>query len=370
MDASKYQNLDNVPEELRRIPYWFLPAHPGNTVTDIKKPRLTGWQLPENNVTLDEILSKRKNIAMRNGAGLNLLSSTSFWFMDFDHVIATGDNARSVGVAWRSGWIKKIYDAIVGICPDCFIERSLSKSGLHVFLPYIENMDVPAAWYAPDETIFGKDSVKIECWSRSTKSNQHCFVTGDVLNGHRVPTKEETAKILAMIDSCSVRSEAKPKKKQRQQHTGPRPDSIPNLGGWLEEHGVGVSRVKEQADHVLFELEVCPFDDTHRRSSFVMQYNDGGVHFDCHHHSCNHNTEEFFDTIEEGSFDLFRPKPVIDPDSNEHWDYLEQYIQPKKQRAYSADDEYWQMIENQLSLCEKEIEAQDRRMEGGYKNAK
>lgn len=370
MDASKFQNLDNVPEELRRIPFWFLPAYPGNTIADIKKPRLTGWQLPENNANLDEILSKRRNMARRNGVGLNLLPS-DYFFLDFDHVIAKGDNARSVGVAWKSGWVKSVYDSILDICPDCFIERSMSGSGLHLFLPYIENMDVPAAWYAPDEVSFGKDSVKIEVWARGyTKTNQHCFVTGDVLNGNRVPTKEETAQILEMIDSCSVRSGIRPKKKQRRQPTGPRPDSIPDLGGWLEEHGVGVSRVKEQADHILFELEVCPFDDTHRRSSYVIQYNDNGVHFDCHHHSCNHSTKEFFDSIEEGAFDLFRPKPLVDPDSDEHWDYLESYITPKKQRAYSADDGYWKMLEDQLSLCEREIEAQDRRMEGGYKNAK
>ena len=370
MDARKYQNLDNVPAELKRIPFWFLPAYPGNTVADIKKPRLTGWQLPENNETLDSILVDRERMARRYGVGCNLLPSPYF-FLDFDHVIATGDNARSVGIAWRSGWIKTVYDEITEICPDCFIERSMSGSGLHLFLPYIENMAVPAAWYAPDEDSFSKDSIKIEVWARSfTKSNQHCFVTGDVLNGKRVPTKEETAQILAMIDACSVRGGIKPKKKRHRQHTGPRPDSIPDLGGWLEEHGVGVGRVKEQPDATLYELEVCPFDDTHRRSSFVMQYNDGGVHFDCHHNSCNHTTEEFFDMIEEGAIELFRPKPAVDTSSQEHWDYLESYITPKSQRAYSADAGYWKMLESQLELCEKEIEAQDRRMEGGYKNVR
>lgn len=350
MDASKFQHLENVPEELRRIPFWFLPAWPGNTVADIKKPRLTGWQLSKNNMTLDEILSKHKNIAMRNGVGCNLLPS-DYFFLDFDHVIATGGNSRSVGIAWRSGWIKSVYDSIVESCPDCFIEKSMSGSGLHLFLPYIENMDVPAAWYAPDETSFGKDSVKIEVWARGyTKTNQHCFVTGDVLNGNRVPTKDETAQIISMIDSCSVRSGVKPKKKQRRPHTVPRPDSIPDLGGWLEEHGVDVSRVKEQSDATLFELEVCPFDGTHRRSSFVIQYNDGGVHFDCHHNSCNHSTEEFFNTIEEGAFDLFRPKPAVDTNSAEHWDYLESYIQPKNPRPYNADDSYWKMLEHQLGV--------------------
>lgn len=352
MDAKKFQNLDNIPEELRQIPYWFLPAYPGKTIVDIKKPRLSGWQLPENNTTLDEIMSKRKNMALRCGVGCNLLPS-EFFFLDFDHVIATGDNARSVGIAWRSGWVKNVYDSILAICPDCFIEKSMSGSGLHLFLPYIENMNVPAAWFAPDETNFGKDSVKIEAWARGyTKTNQHVFVTGDVLNGNRVPTKEETAQILEMIDSCSLRSGIKPKKKQRRQHTGPRPDSIPDLGAWLEEHGVSVSRVKEQSDAVLYELEICPFDNSHRRSSFVIQYNSGNVFYSCHHASCVYSTKEFFEAIEPGSFDLFQAKTLLDPESDEYWSHLESYARPKKS-PYWRDEEYWLHLE-QYAKTEKE----------------
>ena len=56
---------------------------------------------------------------------------------------------------------------------------------------------------------------------------------------------------------------------------------------WLEEHNLKVSKIKTWNDGTLYELEECPWNPEHKRTTYIIQFANGGISAKCFHNSCS-----------------------------------------------------------------------------------
>ncbi len=59
-----------------------------------------------------------------------------------------------------------------------------------------------------------------------------------------------------------------------------------DLGSWLKDHGIGITREKPYQGGTLYALEHCPFSSAHRDGAFAIQFPNGAIHAGCQHTSC------------------------------------------------------------------------------------
>lgn len=62
---------------------------------------------------------------------------------------------------------------------------------------------------------------------------------------------------------------------------------IEDIEDWVSSHGMEIARKKAWNGGVLLELDVCPFDENHRRTASVVRFADGALSFRCFHDSCS-----------------------------------------------------------------------------------
>ncbi|MGZ4926350.1 MAG: DNA primase family protein, partial [Halobacteriota archaeon] len=61
-----------------------------------------------------------------------------------------------------------------------------------------------------------------------------------------------------------------------------------NLGAWLDEHGIAVHKVKDEAEGTRYVLESCPFNHEHTdTAAYVIQFHNGAIAAKCHHDGCD-----------------------------------------------------------------------------------
>lgn len=92
-----------------------------------------------------------------------------------------------------------------------------------------------------------------------------------------MPVPEESLKGLAALRPA----DPKPNRYQQQRTAG-----YLDARGFLERHGLEVTREKDWKDAIVYQLERFPFNPEHHQSSHVIQFNSGGRSFGCFHNSC------------------------------------------------------------------------------------
>jgi len=100
---------------------------------------------------------------------------------------------------------------------------------------------------------------------------------------------------------------------ERPQRTG---GATFDIEKWIGEHSLGVSKVKEWKGGRLFELDVCPFDDNHKRTARIVQASNGALSFSCFHLSCaSRDWHALRDLVEPGLREKRKGKRSTGPQS-------------------------------------------------------
>jgi putative DNA primase/helicase len=83
-----------------------------------------------------------------------------------------------------------------------------------------------------------------------------------------------------------------------------------DLRDFIARHDLRVSKEKPWNGGTVFELETCPFNPEHTRSSALIQFPSGAVDFTCHHNSCQgHHWAELRARLEP---DRKTPRPSVE----------------------------------------------------------
>ena len=154
--ASFSQHLDYLPEKILNLPR-FVP-----TRTDKPKAPFKGWQKAENQHMLHEIKTRPVGF-------IAAVETGDLLFLDFDHVLDdNGEFVNDNAARW--------YNFIVSACEIFYCERSVSRSGLHIFLkPTQDKFDFKIGKL----TLDAKTECAIEIFY---KTNKNCLVTGELFN--------------------------------------------------------------------------------------------------------------------------------------------------------------------------------------------
>lgn len=80
------------------------------------------------------------------------------------------------------------------------------------------------------------------------------------------------------------------------------PSSSPlDLEAWIQDKGLSVSKTKDWNGGMVYELEECPWDSSHRRTARILQFASGALQAGCFHNSCaDSNWHSLRDLLEPG----------------------------------------------------------------------
>ena len=191
MKGKTMQNLKNLPEEIKNSARFFAVGTKDNP----KAPKVKNWSDPENQTTLDKIDSTAGFDTCGHGNGVD------YCFLDFDHILTdTGEFVTDSAASTVAD--------LQGAFPNIYIEKSISKHGLHAFFtPTADKFDAFNAGskgtvYFSDSR--EKDAPKLEIFYKSRA--RYCLVTGDLYGtGADVPSGEPAdeylSKLLAIVAS-------------------------------------------------------------------------------------------------------------------------------------------------------------------------
>ena len=189
---------NNLPLEIKNSARFFAVGTKDNP----KAPKVKNWSNPENQTTLDKIDGAAGFDTCGHGNGVD------YCFLDFDHILTdTGEFVTDSAASTVAD--------LQGAFPNIYIEKSISKHGLHAFFtPTADKFDAFNAGskgtvYFSDSR--EKDAPKLEIFYKSRA--RYCLVTGDLYGtGADVPSGEPAdeylSKLLAIVAS-QVKTEKK-----------------------------------------------------------------------------------------------------------------------------------------------------------------
>ncbi|MFA5416127.1 MAG: hypothetical protein WC295_11575, partial [Methanoregula sp.] len=65
------------------------------------------------------------------------------------------------------------------------------------------------------------------------------------------------------------------------------------LSQWLANHGIGVNAEKPYEGGTLYQLDECPFSDTHKDGAYAIQFPNGACYAGCHHTTCGNGKQRW-----------------------------------------------------------------------------
>ena len=167
--------IDNLPPSMARLKKFF-PCKIELDGAKIKKlPLRVGWNKSENQSTLQELQAATfVGFCISGGAA-------EFLFLDFDHVLKDG--------VFVNNEVAEFVAKLQATFPQIYIERSISKTGLHAFLcPTAGRFPAVANSEGQGVLHFGTDKdAKLELFYRT--AGRFCLMTGDRFSsGDDIPT--------------------------------------------------------------------------------------------------------------------------------------------------------------------------------------
>jgi DNA-binding transcriptional MerR regulator len=188
-------NLNRLPDEIKKSARFFAVG----TASNPKAPKVNDWSNPENQTNFEMIDGAAGFDTCGHDKGADYL------FLDFDHVLNDDGEFVTDTAAATVADLQATF-------PNIYIEKSISKHGLHAFL--IPTSDKFNAFNAGSKgTIYfsdsrEKDAPKLELFYKSKA--RYCLVTGNLFStGADVPSGEPADnylnKILAIVASQTKR---------------------------------------------------------------------------------------------------------------------------------------------------------------------
>lgn len=181
-NVKSVQNFKNLPAEILAQPRFFK-------VGKDKTPHVKGWSETKNQKPYTEI----NGLAGFDTSGHGF--ATDYLFLDFDHVLNADGNFVDNSVEDMVGNLQLTFKNI-------YIEKSISVTGLHVFLIPTEGEFKPICFHGKDAFYFtddhSKGSPKLEIFYKT--SARYCLLTGNKYDdGDEIPRGEKVDVFLKNI---------------------------------------------------------------------------------------------------------------------------------------------------------------------------
>ena len=176
----KTPHYNNLPQEIRNSKRFFA-------VSETKVPRQKGWSDPKNQLPLRAVSSPFAGFCC----------SPDYALLDFDHALNDNGDFLNEDAEYT-------YNLILKVCPNIFVERSISGHGLHIFLkptdnfPMITNDSHGTLWFDREKDI------KLEIFYKS--QGRYCLVTGWLYNqdNNQIPSAAQSNEILhGLLDTIA-----------------------------------------------------------------------------------------------------------------------------------------------------------------------